>query len=112
MEQPSKEVRPHDMPTLYTSYWANKAHWANKALVNLAVVPIGVSRGAPRYRATYRYCLLRGLAPSRKVFCIKNPDEFTAAYLTQLDALCVDRVSADLASVTSSTAAVPWPSCA
>jgi hypothetical protein len=83
----------HEPSILYTSFWANVV------LANLDVVPVGVSRGTPRFRVPYRYRLLRVLAPSRDVFCIDNPDASTASAPTS-------------PGLASSMAAGPWPSCA
>ena len=78
---------------LYTS------HWGNTELADLAAVPIAISRGKPRWRLPYRYRVLGQLAPSREVFSIEDPDEFTAAYLAQLDELGAEKAVSDLARI-------------
>ncbi len=81
------------MLKVYTS------RWANKDLAHLSCQPVGISRGKPRWRLPYRYRVLRQLAPSREVFSIEDPDEFTAAYLAQLAELGAEKVVSDLAQI-------------
>lgn len=81
-----------NLPKLYTS------RWANKDLAHLPCVPVGISRGAPKFRLDYRYRRAMMLAPERWMFG-KSTDEFERAYTTQLEALGVERIVATLAKI-------------
>ena len=84
---------------LYTSYWQNPdpAHFD--------VIPVGISRGAPRgtmaKRLPYRYKRLLDLAPPRDLFGhwiagTIGPDEYTRVYRGCLDSLGPKGVMAQL----------------
>jgi uncharacterized protein YeaO (DUF488 family) len=75
---------------LYTS------RWANRDLAHLDVVPVGISRGVPRWRTPYRYKLLRLLAPSREAFGISEPQEFERAYKAELEKIGLERIVSEL----------------
>jgi uncharacterized protein YeaO (DUF488 family) len=81
------------VPRLFTS------RWQNKALASLDAVPVGISRGTPKFRVAYRYRLLRELAPSREAFGLDDPHEFESAYRAGLDAIGLEAVVERLASV-------------
>jgi hypothetical protein len=75
---------------LYTS------RWANRELAHLDVVPVGISRGVPRWRTPYRYKLLRLLAPSREAFGISEPQEFERAYRAGLEKIGLEGIVSEL----------------
>lgn len=84
---------------LYTSYWRNPD------LARLDVVPVGMSRGAPRgtmaKRLPYRYKRLLDLAPPKDLFGrwiagTIGPDEYTRVYRGCLDSLGPEEVLAQL----------------
>jgi hypothetical protein len=81
------------LPRLFTS------RWANRDLANLACLPVGISRGVPRWPLPYRYRTFRALAPSRKVFGIEDECEFAEAYKAQLETLGVEEIIAGLAGI-------------
>jgi hypothetical protein len=76
-----------DLPILHTS------RWQNRKLAGLDVVPVGISRGTPRFKLPYRYRLLRLLAPPRETRGIVNTVEFERAYLHQLEKLGVEQIA-------------------
>ena len=71
---------------LYTS------RWANKDLAHLDVVPVGISRGVPRWRTPYRYKQLRMLAPSREALAISDREAFEEAYVAGLEEIGVEAI--------------------
>jgi hypothetical protein len=84
---------------LYTSYWRNPD------LARLDVIPVGISRGAPRgtmaKRLPYRYKRLLDLAPPRDLFGrwiagTIGPDEYTRVYRGCLDSLGPEEVRTQL----------------
>src|SRR3712207_1108204 len=81
---------PHELPLLYTS------QWQNKKLTDLDTVPVGISRGSPRFKFPYRYRLLRLLAPSGEAFGTQDDEQFEQVYLGQLENLGVDRIANQL----------------
>ena len=78
---------------IYTS------RWANKKLTHLDVVPVGISRGIPRWPLPYRYKLLRLLAPSRETFVLQDPKEFEQAYLVGLEEIGVKKIARALQKI-------------
>lgn len=75
-----------DLPQLFTS------RWANPALARLDVVPVGISRGTPKYTLPYRYRMARLLAPSRETFAIEDLEEFRSSYVADLEGVGLDRI--------------------
>ena len=78
---------------IYTS------RWANKELAHLDVVPVGISRGVPRWPLPYRYKLLRLLAPSRETFELRDLQEFEQAYLAALEEIGVKKIARALQKI-------------
>jgi hypothetical protein len=77
----------HELPALFTS------RWQNKKLAELGVVPVGISRGTPRFKLPYRYRMLRLLAPYREAFGIEDNEGFERTYLRQLEELGVEYIA-------------------
>jgi hypothetical protein len=86
---------------LYTS------RWANKELAYLDVVPVGISRGLPRWKLAYSYRTLQLLAPTRQAFGLKNPDEFAAAYTTGLVEIGLEVILGALKSISRDNGGKP-----
>lgn len=80
------------LPQLYTS------RWANKDLADLDVVLVGISRGIPRWPLSYRYRLLRLLAPTRETFG-KGTDDFAEQYVARLEEIGLEKIVSDLARI-------------
>ena len=78
---------------IYTS------RWANKELAHLDVVPIGISRGVPRWPLPYRYKLLRLLGPSRETFVLQDLKKFEQAYLTGLEEIGAEKIARALRKI-------------
>ncbi len=78
---------------IYTS------RWANKELAHLNVVPVGISRGIPRWPLPYRYRLLRLLAPSRETFALQDLKEFEQAYLAGLEEIGSKKIARALRKI-------------
>jgi hypothetical protein len=57
------------------------------------VVPVGISRGVPRFKLPYRYRMLRLLSPTRETFSIRNAEAFERAYLSHLQELGVKQIT-------------------
>ena len=81
------------MLELYTS------RWANRELSHLDVVPVGISRGIPRWPLSYRYRLLRLLAPSRETFVLQDLKEFEQEYLAGLDEIGTEKIARALQKI-------------
>ena len=81
------------MLELYTS------RWANPDLAHLDVVPVGISRGVPRWPLPYRYKLLRLLAPSREVFALQDLKKFEQAYLAGLEEIGAEKIAQALQKI-------------
>jgi hypothetical protein len=75
------------------------SRWANRELSRLPVVPVGISRGTPRFPVPYRYRLARVLAPSRKTFALRDDAAFEKSYLVDLEGIGVDRIGAVLGKI-------------
>jgi hypothetical protein len=75
------------MAVLRTSYWGNR-HLAGR----IDVVPVGISRGTPKFPVPYRYRMCRLLAPSRDTFALESDEEFNHAYIAGLEAIGVERI--------------------
>jgi hypothetical protein len=75
---------------LYTS------RWQNRDLEKLDVVPVGISRGTPRFPVSYRYRRLPDLYPDGWMFGIEDDARFNEAYCKKLDRIGVDRIAAQL----------------
>jgi hypothetical protein len=73
--------------------------WANRDLVHLDVVPVGISRGVPRWPLPYRYKLLRLLAPSREAFALQDLEEFEQAYLAGLEEIGAEKIARALQKI-------------
>ncbi len=78
------------MVELYTS------RWANRELGRLPVVPVGISRGVPKFPVRYRYRRLDDLYPDGWMFGIEDDDRFNEAYRKKLDRIGLDRIAAQL----------------
>lgn len=72
---------------LYTS------RWQNRALETLDVVPVGISRGTPKFPVRYRYRRLIELAPDGWMLGIEDDELFEWAYRAKLDRLGADRLA-------------------
>lgn len=69
------------------------SRWANRGLSRLPVVPVGISRGTPRFPVPYRYRMARLRAPSRATFALRGDADFERAYLAELEEAGVDRIA-------------------
>ena len=86
---------------LYTS------RWANRDLAHLRCLPVGISRGTPKFKTGYRYRLLRELAPSREAFGLDDPEEFAAAYRAGLEEIGLDAIMMKLERITEESGNLP-----
>jgi len=86
---------------LYTS------RWANRELSRLPVVPVGISRGTPRFPVPYTYRLARLLAPSRETFALRNDAAFEQSYLFGLEEIGVDRIADLLTKISAEEGSMP-----
>ncbi len=71
--------------------WTSR--WANRDLAHLDLVPVGISRGTPRFPVPYRYRLARLLAPSRATFALRGDEAFERSYVAGLEEIGVDRIA-------------------
>jgi hypothetical protein len=78
---------------LYTS------RWSNRDLARLDVVPVGVSRGTPRFPVGYRYRRLMELAPDPWMLGIESDERFEEVYVKKLERLGVDRIMEGLTKI-------------
>ncbi len=79
------------------------SRWQNRELAELECVPVGISRGLPRFPTGYSYKMLRELAPSREAFGITDPEEFERAYVAGLEDLGLDAIVGRLATISRET---------
>ncbi len=63
------------------------------------MVPVGISRGTPRFPVGYRYRRLPDLYPDRWMFGIEDDARFNEAYRKKLDRIGVDRIAEGLARI-------------
>lgn len=89
------------MAELYTS------RWANSRLADLECVPVGISRGVPRFSTTYEYRLVRWLAPSKATYALDDPQEYEASYVRQLEDLGVQTILGRLARISRDAGGLP-----
>lgn len=89
------------MTELYTS------RWANRDLAHLACVPVGISRGTPKWQLPYRYRMLRSLAPSLEAFVIEDEGEFSVVYRRQLEVLGPERIVSDITRISEQHGGLP-----
>lgn len=75
-----------DLPKLWTS------RWANGELARLPFVPVGISRGVPRWPLPFRYRVARLLAPSRATFALEDDADFEREYLRELEEAGVEKI--------------------
>ncbi len=66
--------------------------WQNKELAELECVPVGISRGAPRFPTGYRYKLARELAPGDRAWAEEDWGRFADEYRRQLEELGVEAI--------------------
>jgi Protein of unknown function, DUF488 len=88
-----REGRLPVLPPLFTS------RWASPLLCDLDVMPVGISRGVPRFKVSYRYKLLRLLAPSREAFEIRGDNEFDEVYVAGLEEIGMEKIAATLVRI-------------
>jgi Protein of unknown function, DUF488 len=88
-------------PPLFTS------RWANKDLVELECVPVGISRGTPRFPVPYRYRVARWLAPDDETWTTPDWTAFVASYRRQLDGLGVEAIAGGLARISEEAGGKP-----
>ncbi len=72
---------------LYTSYWSNRD------LAKVDMVKVSISRGQPKWPLPFRYRRAMLLAPSRETFGLRSDRAFEAAYLAELEATGVQRIT-------------------
>lgn len=84
---------PSDLPQLYTS------RWQNRDLADLDVVPVGISRGLPRFPVPYRFRVAWLLALSREAFALRDDNEFDKAYIAGLEEISLEKISATLGRI-------------
>lgn len=88
-------------PTLATAQWT--ALWRLSQQGPLAVAPVRISLGLPRFWGeAKRFPYVAELAP-RGLFGIADSDEFDEAYTRRLDQIGVDRIAARLDAVADSS---------
>lgn len=89
------------MVELYTS------RWANRGLERLPLVPVGISRGVPRFPLRYRYRRLPDLYPDGWMLGIEDDSRFERVYVAKLDRLGVDRIGAQLRTISEEEGGCP-----
>lgn len=80
---------------LYTS------RWANRGLSRLPVVPVGISRGTPRFPVPFKYRMARLLAPSKETFGLRSDADFERAYLAELEQAGAEKIDAMLSKISA-----------
>lgn len=83
------------------------SRWANRDLARLRCVPVGISRGNPRWRTPYRYRKLWDLAPSRETFAIEDPGAAEESYRAGLEEIGVERIEGELRRLSSEHGGLP-----
>jgi hypothetical protein len=62
-------------------------------------VPVGISKGPPRWPLPYRYKLLRLLAPSRETFALQDLEKFQHSYLAGLEEIGAEKIAQALRKI-------------
>ncbi len=68
------------------------SRWANRDLADLACVPVGISRGVPRFALPYQYRRVSELAPDDQAWAEQDPEAFRLSYLRQLGEIGADAI--------------------
>ncbi len=89
------------MSELYTS------RWQNGELRKLPVLPVGISRGVPKFRLGYRYRRLMELAPSQETFAIEDREEFERAYRQGLEQIGLETIMRKLERISREAGGLP-----
>jgi hypothetical protein len=71
---------------IYTS------HWRSSLLKDVDAQIVSISRGEPRWRLPFAYRRVRELAPDDRTWRQNGEEEFTAAYLDQLNRIGADTI--------------------
>lgn len=79
--------------------WTSR--WQSTDLASMDVVPVGISRGVPRFPVRYRYRRLMELAPDGWMFGIENDERFEKVYVAKLERLGVDRIGSQLEGISA-----------
>ena len=82
------------------------SHWRNAELADLDCVPVGISRGEPRWKLGFRYRRYPVLAPDGLTWTQEDLGKFAASYVRQLEALGAGRILSDLERIADGKAAV------
>ncbi len=82
------------------------SHWKNVELADLDCVPVGISRGEPRWKLGFRYRRYPALAPDDLTWALEDLGEFERSYTRQLEALGADRILSDLERIAGGRAVV------
>lgn len=83
------------------------SRWSNRELARLPVVPVGISRGTPRWPLPYSYRKAPILAPSRETFAIEDKGRFAAAYRRQLEEIGLRSIMDDLGRLSREAGGLP-----
>lgn len=73
----------------------NTSRYANRELARLDAVPVGITRGVPKFPVGYSYRLLRLLAPSRETFGMDSDEDFRRSYREGLQEIGVERIASE-----------------
>ncbi len=82
------------------------SHWRNTELADLDCVPVGISRGEPRWKLGFRYRRYPALAPSDETWAHDDTEQFAASYLRQLERLGAGTIVSELERIAGGRAAV------
>ena len=82
------------------------SHWRNAELADLDCVPVGISRGEPRWKLGFRYRRYPAPAPDDLTWQMEDLGEFEASYVRQLEALGAETILADLARIAGDRPAI------
>ena len=72
---------------LYTS------RWQNREVEHLDLMPVGISRGVPKFPVRYRYRRIGELEPDGWMFSIKSDARFEEVYRRKLERFGAERIA-------------------
>ncbi len=83
------------------------SRWQNQELAHLDLVPVGISRGVPRFPVRYRYRRLPDLYPDGWMLSIEDDARFEKVYVKKLDRLGVDEIATRLLKISQEEGGKP-----
>ncbi|MGD0853829.1 MAG: hypothetical protein ABSA07_10820 [Acidimicrobiales bacterium] len=86
--------------TTFVDHLATSRFQATDRILDSGLVPVRISRGAPRWKLRYKLAgAVKSLAPSADLYARRGSSAFESDYMHQLDVLRVDDLSQEFRSI-------------